>query len=243
MTPASYPAPFKSAHVRARILKILLIVGAITTVLSVFAGGLSLGFPLSEDQELADNPVGAIVVLTEFLLGLAELALYLATVIFFCVWLYRAYDNLRAFNQWPRLEHSPGWAVASFFVPFVNLVIPYRAVREVWQKSGPSEEALLSAPNPPATFPVWWLFWLLASFTGNISMRASFNENIAESTATVISIVAGCLSIVAALLAYLVVDEIDDRQEETSRRIKLGKFSAPPPPPTNLPMPDVVATS
>ena len=243
MTPTSYPASFKSAHVRARIVKILLIVGAVATGISVLAGALSLGFPLSEDQELAENPVGAVIVLMEVLLAVVELALYFATVVFFCVWLYRAYDNLRAFNQWSRLEYSPGWAVGSFFVPFVNLVIPYRAVREVWQKSGPPDDALLSEPSPPATFPVWWTFWLLASFAGNISMRASFNENVAESTSTVISIVAGCLSIVAALLAYLVVDAIDDRQEETSRKIKLGKFSAPPPPPANLPMPDVVATS
>jgi hypothetical protein len=222
-------------------VKILLIVGAVATGLSILAEALSLAFPLSEDQELADNPAGAIMVLMVFLLAVVELIIYIATVVFFCVWLYRAYDNLRAFNAWSRLEHSPGWAVASFFVPFVNLVIPYRAVREVWQKSGPPDDALLSEPNPPTTFPVWWLFWLLASFSGNISMRASFNENVAQSTSSVIAIVAGALSIVAALLAYLVVDAIDERQEETSRRIKLGRFSAPPPPPANLPMPDVVA--
>ena len=240
MTP-TYPAPFKSAHVRARIVKILLIVGAGATGLSILAEALSLAFPLSEDQELGENPAGAIMVLLVFLLAVVELILYIATVIFFCVWLYRAYDNLRAFNTWSRLEYSPGWAVGSFFVPFVNLVIPYRAVREVWQKSGLPDDALLSEPSPPATFPVWWCFWLLASFAGNISMRASFNENVAQSTSSVIAIVAGALSIVAALLAYLVVDAIDDRQEETSRKIKLGRFAAPPPPPANLPMADVVA--
>ena len=72
-------------------------------------------------------------------------------------------------------------------------------------------------------------------------MRASFNENVAEQTATVISIVASALSVIAALLAYLIVDLIDDKQEETSGKMKLGKFSGPPPPPTNVPMSEVVA--
>ena len=72
-------------------------------------------------------------------------------------------------------------------------------------------------------------------------MRLSFNENVDESTITIVSIVAGTLSIIAALFAYLVVDAIDDKQEETARKIKLGNFAEPPPPPSNLQMPDTLA--
>jgi hypothetical protein len=241
MNPSPYPAPFTSAHVRASIVKILLIVGAVAAGISLLAEALSSIFPpLTDEQELSNNPTGVALMLIVFLLGLLELIIYLTTVVFFLMWLYRAYDNLRAFHPWRRLDYSPGWAVGSFFIPFVNLVVPYRAVKEVWQKSGPPDEALLSEPGPPAWFPIWWLFWLLSSFAGNISMRASFNENVSESTATIISIVASALYIVAAVLAYLVVDAIDKRQEETSGKVKLGKFSGPPPPPANLPMPDVV---
>jgi hypothetical protein len=176
-----------------------------------------------------------------FLVATPEIIVYLATVVFFCIWLYRAYANLRVFDPSRRLDSSPGMAVGSFFIPFANLVLPYRAVKEVWQKSGPPDEALLSEPAPPSWFPVWWAFWLLSSFAGNISLRASFNENVPEQTATVISIVASALSVVAGLLAYLVVDLIDDRQEETSGKLRLGRFSGPPPPPTNVPMSEVVA--
>ena len=236
------PALFTSAHLRARIVKVLLIAGAVATGISLLAEALSLALPpFTEEQELADNPSGAVIVLTIFLLALLETFIYLTTVVFFLVWLYRASANVRAFDPWRRLNHSPGWAVGSFFVPFLNLVVPYRAVKEVWQKSGPPDEALLAEPSPPAWFPIWWLFWLLASFAGNISLRASFNESVPVSTATTISMVAGALSIVAALLAYLVVDAIDDRQEETSKTVKLGQFSGPPPPPANLTMPDAVA--
>jgi len=242
MNPSPYPAPFTSAHGRARIVKILLIAGAIVTGMSLLAEALSLAFPpLTQDQELGDNPMGAAIVLLVFLLAVLETIIYLATVVFFLMWLYRAYDNLRAFNGWSRLDYSPGWAVGSFFIPFVNLVVPYRAVKEVWQKSGLPDEALLAEPRAPSWFPLWWLLWLLSTFAGNISLRASFNENVPQQTATIISIFASALSVVAALLAYVVVDLIDDRQEETSAKVGLGKFSGPPPPPQNLPLSDALA--
>jgi membrane protease YdiL (CAAX protease family) len=241
MYPSPYPPPFHSAHFRATIVKILLVVGAVVAAISLLTDALSLAFPPpAEGQEVGENPIAAVLVLIVVLLALLSVMIYLTTVVFFLMWLYRAYGNLRAFDPSRPLDHSPGWAVGSFFIPFVNLVIPYRAVKETWQKSGPPDEALLSEPAPPATFPVWWLFWLLSCIAGNISMRASFNENVPESTAMIIATVADGLSILAALFAYLVVDAIDKRQEETSARAKLGTFPGPPPPP-NLSVPDLLA--
>ncbi|HEU4794901.1 MAG TPA: DUF4328 domain-containing protein [Pyrinomonadaceae bacterium] len=222
-------------------MKVLLIVGAIAAGISLVGESLSLAFPpLTDEQELGDNPLGALIILLGLGVAVLQLVIYVATVVAFLMWIYRAYDNLRAFNPWARFDYSPGWAVGSFFIPFVCLVIPYRAVREVWQKSTPPDEALMFAPKPPAWFPLWWLFWLSSMFADNISFRVSLNESVDESTGTIISIVASVLSIIAALFAYLVVDEIDKRQEETSAKVKLGQFSGPPPPPTNLPMPEVV---
>ena len=242
MNPSPYPVSFRSAHVRATVLKILLIVGALGAAMSLLAETLSLAFPpLTDDQELGDNPMGAVLVLAVFLLAVFELIIYLATIVFFLMWLYRAYDNLRALNPSRRLDSSPGWAVGSFFVPIINLFVPYRHVKEVWQKSGPADEALLYEPGPPATFSIWWFFWILASISGNISMRVSLDENVSVSTATMISIVASALSILAAVFAYLVVHAIDKRQEETSGRAKLGNIPGPPLPPPNLPMLNVVA--
>jgi hypothetical protein len=217
-------------------VKLLLIVGAITTGLSLLADGFSLAFPpLAEGQELGDNPIGVAVSLAIFLLAIVEFVTYWITVVFFCMWVYRAYDNVRAFNPWNRLNYSRGLAVGSFFIPFMNLVVPYRVVKEIWQKSGPPDEGLLSEPNPPAWFPAWWLFWILASVSANLSMRLSFDDNIPVSTATIISIVASALFVLASVFAYTVVDEIDKKQEDTSGKLGLGKFSGPPPPP-NLSM-------
>ena len=224
-------------------MKMFLIIGAVATGVTLLTEVVSLAFPpVTEDQELIDNPFGTAILLLIFLLSLLDTIINLTTVVVYLIWLYRAYDNLRVLNPWNRLQHSPGWAVGSFFVPFVNLVVPYQAVKEVWQKSGSREEALMSAPSPPASFPLWWTFWLIASFANHAALRVSFNEDVPDSTATMISIFAGAVSVIAAVFAYLVVDAIDKRQEETTGRVRLGTFSGPPPPPTNLSNPDVVTT-
>ena len=244
MNPSLSPAPFNSAHFRAGITKILLAVGAIAAGISLLAEALSLALPpLTEDQELSDNMMGAAIALVIFVLAILEFIIYITTVVFFLMWIHRAYKNLRALNPANRLDYSPGLAVGGFFIPFANLFIPFRVVKEIWQKSWPADEAILYAPSPPATFALWWTFWLLASFGGNITWRFNFDEHIPESTKTMVSIVAGALSILAAVFAYLVVDAIDKRQEETSRRENLENPSGPPPPQTFPPVSDVVAPS
>lgn len=243
MNPSPYPTHFLPTHLQARITKILLIAGAVASGMLFIAEALSFAFPLTDDQELGENLAGAAIVLVIFLVAIFETLIYLATIVFFLIWLYRAYYNLRAFDRSRRLNYSPGWAVGSFFIPFVNLVVPYRAVKEVWQKSGSPDEGLIFEPSPPAWFPIWWAFWLLASFAGRISMRLSFNENVAESTATMVSMVASALSLIAALFAYVVVDAIDKKQEETIAKLKLSKFPGPPPPPPNLAMGGVVVST
>ena len=237
MTPSPYPASarYTSAHGRAVLVKILLIVGAVAAGLSLIAEAVSLWVPpITEEQELGDNALGAVMVFIIFAIAVLELVVYFTTVVCFLIWLYRSSDNLRAFNHPGRIEYSPGWAVGSFFIPFANLVVPYRAVKEVWQKSGPPADSLLFEPSPPPIFPAWWTFWILAAIVGNISTRLSFNDNVDYKSATMVSIFASALFIVAAVFAYLVVDSIDKRQEETAASLRLGKFSGPPPAPPNL---------
>lgn len=236
------PAPFNSAHFRASMTKILLAVGAIVTGISLLAEALSIAFPpLTENQELNDNMMGAAVGLVIFLLSVLGFVIYMTTVVFFLMWIHRAYKNLRTLNPANRLDNSPGWAVGSFFIPFANLFFPYRIVKEIWQKSWPADETLLYAPSRPATFPLWWAFWLLASVCGNISGRFNFDPDTAESTNSLIVIVTSAPSILAAVFAYWVVDAIDKRQEETSRKLNLEPCSGPPPPISFSPVSEVAA--
>ena len=94
MNPSLSPAPFNSAHFRASITKILLAVGAIATGISLLAEALSLAIPpLTEEQELSDNMMGAAIGLVVFLLAILEFIIYITTVVFFLMWIHRAYKT------------------------------------------------------------------------------------------------------------------------------------------------------
>jgi uncharacterized membrane protein YdcZ (DUF606 family) len=67
--------------------------------------------------------------------AMAALALILTTSVFWLRWQHRAHSELRDRVN-PALEFTPGKAVGVWFIPFANLVLPYRAVRELWRGSG-----------------------------------------------------------------------------------------------------------
>lgn len=234
--------PFRSGRTLARAVIVLLVAGALLDLVSVgstlfqirMLSRAAAGAYPSEDEVMWND-------LREAGVGLLQVCSYVLTVVVFCVWLYRAYKNLPALgNARESLNYSPGWAVGYFFIPFANLIMPYRAVKEVWQKSTPVEEgedpALAWLKGPPALLPAWWGFWLLSNITNNLLFRLSLKAETPEAMLTVskFTLAVAAVDIVSALLAALVVKAIDDRQEERSRQVIY--HTGPPMPPTLPPL-------
>lgn len=221
--------PYVSGHNRARLITILLIVGAVVSLLTIPSHVLDLFVqPFGEDQEISDNLSGFLALALTGVLGLTAVAVYLATVVVFLMWLYRASNNVAAFGE--STHHSSGWAVGSFFVPIMNLFVPYQAVKDIWKKSEPTAaDAFSYGVSPPGYFPAWWGFWLTSNFASNAYFRMTMAEAPMEASATV-GILSEVLSIAAAFFAIKVVKEIDRRQEERARNLQQA-FPAPPPPP------------
>lgn len=225
---------YVSAQKRANLTKILLVVGIVIGVASILVLMLELAYPpLADDEELGDNLGAVVVLLLQTAVGIIQFLVYVATVVFFCMWLHRSYKNLRALGAWG-IGYSPEWAVGSFFVPLVNLFVPYRAVKELWQKSlqGPT---YFASDSPSAIFPLWWLFWLLANFASNTCFRMSWREVVSRDTIAVVCILSDVLTIAAAIFAITVVTAITQRQEESSKSLHLiqgSEWPLPPPPTT-----------
>lgn len=181
-----------------------------------------------------DNPVMLAVALLAVGLAVIQIVIYIATIVVFLMWLYRAHENLAAFGV-PRnqLEYSSGWAVGSFFVPIVSLIIPYRAIREVWRKSVPNQTSMFGALDPPTYFPIWWGFWIVSNIIDQIYFRLSWREDTGATDAVaILGIVSGVLGIIAAVLAVKVVREIQYQQVESSKTIQpQSTFGQPPAPP------------
>lgn len=221
--------PFMSAHKLARLVTVLLIVGAVISLLTIPSHVLNLSVqPFGDDQEISDNLSGYFALAVEGVLRLTAAAVYLATVVVFLMWLYRVSNNVAAFGV-PR-QTSGGWAVGSFFVPIANLFIPYQAIREIWNKSDPAAVNSFSyTASPPGFFPAWWGFWIISNISSNAYFRMTMAEAPVEASAMV-GILSEVLSIAAAVFAIQVIKEIDRRQEERARNLQPA-FPTPPPPP------------
>lgn len=235
MTP-SLPAhgPYVSAQGRARVTTVLLIAGAVISGLLIVAEIIQLAFPeFSEGQQVSDNAGGLLGLVLYSLLTILGALVFVATVIVFLMWLHRVSSNLPAFGYWRSQGYSPAWAIGSFFVPFVNLAVPYQAIKDIWQKSRPaSSEPFSFSHSPPGFFPAWWGFWLASNFATNAHFRMSGNPGFRDA-ALIAGIISEMLSIPAAVFAIQVVRDIVKRQEQAIAHMRPNEqFPVPPPPPT-----------
>ncbi|MEO5707970.1 MAG: DUF4328 domain-containing protein [Alteraurantiacibacter sp.] len=98
------------------------------------------------DPPTAINDLGTLVYLLMILL------LLLATIPIL-LWVYRAHANLREASV-AGLKYSPGWAAGSFLVPLANLVVPFRAMRELYNRSHGEPEDFAQSGAGPVTS--WW---------------------------------------------------------------------------------------
>ena len=208
---------------------VLLIIGAVISFLTIPSYILDMYVsPFNVNQEVSDNPVGFVALMLTVVLGLATVAVYIATVIAFLMWLYRASNNIAAFGQ--RTQHSSGWAVGSFFVPIMNLFVPYQATKDIWTKSAPEAGSFSFSTSPPGFFAAWWGFWITSNIASNIYIRMTLREAPQDAT-SIVGIFSELLSIAAAGFAIKVVRDIDRRQDETSRNLPDHAGPMPPPPP------------
>jgi uncharacterized protein DUF4328 len=144
---------------------------------------------------------------------------FTATLVMFLVWLHRAYSNLPSLGV-PHPYFSSGWVIGSWFVPFMNLVRPYRIVKYIWNNSDPETvgvEAGYYGASANFTLKAWWGFWLASNISFNIS--GSAEKPYAYVAADLASIFSSGLTVIAAWLAIDVVRDISSRQDERRKRL------------------------
>jgi len=164
------------------------------------------------------------------LTALLELLVLLITIILFSIWLHRVNKNLRSLGA-RNIEFTPGWAVGWFFIPFLNIYMPYKVVKEVWVKSAPDVGTGEAWQQSSSTSLVtwWWFIWIIS----NVLLRAAGGLSESKSPDTVflslkVDLFASTFRIAAGALAIMVVYGIYKRQEERSKQ---QIVNVPPPPP------------
>lgn len=125
----------RSGGVRAKILIALLcafiLIEAATAVSRGFTiallGTVQAGVGVDQGLAQSDDDRTA-------LLAAIYLVLLLATMVTYCLWLRGASQRAHTVSG-GNMGITPGWAVGWHFVPFANLVMPFRTVLEIWKVS------------------------------------------------------------------------------------------------------------
>jgi hypothetical protein len=135
-------------------------------------------------------------------IGVLQFVVFIASVVIWCQWKMRAARNIRVFSEGP-FEFTPGWCAGWYFVPFLNLVRPYQAMKEIMAHSTPggglSDGGIIGA---------WWAAWIISNVIANFSMRIE---------GEIAALLANVTGIVAAILAVRVVKAVNEAQLQASR--------------------------
>lgn len=111
----------------ARLLKALLILHAVVSAVFLVSHAMQwelIARPAWTTEELEANDE------RQELLSVVTIGTFLLTAAFFARWILLANRHVRAIGA-EGLTQTPGKALLFYFVPFVNLVLPYRGMREL----------------------------------------------------------------------------------------------------------------
>lgn len=95
-------------------------------VVSAIGEGINIAMGGTDPQldELPPHQLGIACV------ALLQLLVIIATGVVFLMWIYRANLNVRGFGA-ADMKFTPGWSVGWYFIPIMNLVRPYQAMKEI----------------------------------------------------------------------------------------------------------------
>ena len=157
-----------SRHTRYRRLGTLsawvegMLVGALVLeVLSIVNAGLMA----ANARALAGESglVPGVLVELDAVAAVVSVLWLLPTGIIFIVWFHAAYRSLPALEFYGS-RHTSGWAIGGWFVPFLNLVRPYRIADDLWRAGGEYEGgARRRAGRSSSLVSAWWAFYLLSN--------------------------------------------------------------------------------
>lgn len=191
--------PFASRHSLARLVVILLVAGIVAEIVNFYFILLSSKIIAGQTIPEAEYQV----------FGIFYLLVFLTTAVLFLMWIYYTHRNLPALGA-RKLKYSPGWAVAYFFIPILNLFRPYQVVKEIWKASDPNVNVAdgSSWQNASTSLVIgwWWAIWLISEFTWGTDHEW-------------VLMVDAILYLVDAILLILIVKEIDVRQEAKYKHV------------------------
>jgi hypothetical protein len=131
------------------------------------------------------------------------------------MWTHHAYRNLGVMGV-QGLQWSPRWAVAAWFIPVVNLCLPYLVLREIWKTSRRPEELVLLA---------WWGAWVAGLLLGLLSQVTYLYSGpvlLFPLLGDLLGIVGNVALLIAGALAIVVIRAITTHQDLQAKQMAVA---------------------
>lgn len=215
------PSAFRSAHTRALWVQGLLLLTGLTLVGVLAAEAYELRWlrvvrdlPFLPRTSPSDGPLAVASVIY----GLVSIP----TVVLWLVWQFRAHSNLPALGS-SNLRFRPGWVVGWWLIPIANFAMPYLTMRELWKASDPASGAIdwRTQKTTPLLW-LWWAGWLGGVVLGSISFTIAANATIVDDLirSEYFSMGQSVVTIATAILAVMIVRDVDRRQDAKRHRVE-----------------------
>lgn len=141
---------------------------------------------------------------------LGFMVIVLVSAITFIMWLWQAYSNLYALG-FERL-YKRGWIIACWFIPILNLYLPYKIVRSMFDGLN---ELLLQNVNSKKNsvrvlgqdLGVWWAVCLIFMFGNNFDLKLGDLSYFGEPFSSILSIFLAALLLIAANYTIKLIEE------------------------------------
>lgn len=145
----------------------------------------------------------------------AHLIIVILSMVFFIMWLRRAYFNLHSLS-WHSARHSEGWAAGSWFIPILNLFWPYQIMEDIWRGTQNAIREKFGEPQSTALIGWWWALYLINKFFGYITAFASKGATEVDSllTATRLEFVGDLVSIAAIVVTIRMIQRTSSFEKE-----------------------------
>jgi hypothetical protein len=142
---------------------------------------------------------------------------YVAALVACCVvvgmWIYRTNANAHVFST--DMTITPGWSVGWFFVPFANLVMPFRGVKETWQESHEAAGRFEEVESPLLGW--WWGLWIAGNIASSVFARLGGYDQNGLEMARYLNLAAAAMNVAASLVLIQLMRRLNSAQLAASR--------------------------
>ncbi|MET4105251.1 hypothetical protein ABIB60_000579 [Hymenobacter sp. UYP22] len=141
--------------------------------------------------------------------AIAQIPLRILSIVFFLQWFRRAYYNLRYLSGRP--DHTDGWAVGAWFVPFLNLFRPYSIMKEIWYGTN----SAAGRGRQHGLLQWWWIAYLVHGGLNRAADKVSTKaETLTElQNAATLNVFSNFADVVSAALTLMVIRYVHESEQ------------------------------